>query len=350
MDTLTHSLIAFTEALAGGEQHELVQTIKAAYAAGASAGDLLATLGRVRLWPDDAPPLVLDRVRATIRATASLRESGPKRRAPVPDEEIVRRLNELLEAERASVEGAALLERVDAKGITDTELRRFREDAEAGCVGLRQAILRYGGHPSDRTGDFARKLAALQTEGDRLALSARGAAWVVKRLDTLLGMPLESETRAFLVELLEQHMEIVDACHRRAEELAAAPSPPYRDLSFAGLREAHDRLYYGLWRRAAATDRDVQRACFQLGRYLGVLAQEVHRARSLEARSYLAKARAAYATADPRVYGNAALLSLDKALSYAHSALNSLLFQYRAPCHDGRAFEACYEVVRGELM
>jgi hypothetical protein len=174
---------------------------------------------------------------------------------------------------------------------------------------------------------------------------ARGQAWVVKRLDVLLGMPLDPETQAFLTEMREEHLENIDACNRRAEELEAPPSLPYRDLSFASLRESHDRLYYGPWRSPEATDRDRQRAYFQLGRYLGVLAEEVQRARSVEARSYLAKARAAYTKADPEAYGGEALRSLDNALSYAHTALNALLRQYRAPIHDPRDFEAFYDIV-----
>jgi len=53
------------------------------------------------------------------------------------------------------------------------------------------------------------------------------------------------------------------------------------------------------WRGPAPTAQDAKRAYFQLGRYLGVLADEVQRARSIEARRYLTKARAAYAKADP---------------------------------------------------
>jgi hypothetical protein len=188
-------------------------------------------------------------------------------------------------------------------------------------------------------------VAALATEGERLNLMARGQAWVAKRLDVLLGMPLDEETRTFLAEMREEHLENIDACNRRAEELSAPPSPPYRDLEFAGLREAHDRLYYGTWRSPNATDRDHRRAYFQLGRYLGLIADEVQRARSIEARTYLSKARKAYGTADPEAHGEAALRSLDNALSYAHSALNALLRHYRAPAHTPSEFETFYDVV-----
>jgi hypothetical protein len=142
-----------------------------------------------------------------------------------------------------------------------------------------------------------------------------------------------------------QHLENIEACNRRAEEVCAPPSPPYRELPFAQLREAHDRLYYGAWRTPTATLQDYQRGYYQLGRYLDMLAEEVQRARSVEARRALARARTAHAKADPEVDRGDVIRSLDNSLSYAHSALNALLRQYRAPSHDPHDFESLYDVV-----
>lgn len=231
------------------------------------------------------------------------------------------------------------------------------------------------GHPPVRGAivgpdrDFGHKVAGLRSEGECLNLMARGQAWVVKRLDALLGMHLDEETRTFLAEMREEHLENIDACNRRAEELSAPPSLPYRDLPFARLREAPDRLYFGPrrsplvmdegeiplqpdlhrycgpWRGSVATTRYSQRAYFQLGRHLRDLADEVQRARSIEARRYLAKARRAYAAVVPETAGEGAPRDLDNALSYAHSALNALLHHYRASAHDPREFESFYDVV-----
>lgn len=277
--------------------------------------------------------------------TPTALEPRGHRRAPVPDEEIVRRLNELLEAERAGVEAAAALKKSDTGGLTGADVKKFGDDEAWACAGLTRAILQYGGVPSERTGDFGRKVAALESEGERLSLMARGQAWVAKRLDALLAMPLDKETRAFLAEMREQHLENIEACNRRAEELEAPPSAPYRPLPLARLREAHDRLYFGRWRTPGATERDLQRTYFQLGRYLGALAEEVQRSRSVEARRSLTKARRAYAKADPQIHGEGAIRSLDNALSFAHSALNGLLQQSRMPTHDPAEFEGFYDVV-----
>ena len=259
-------------------------------------------------------------------------------------QEILDRLNELLEAERAGVELATKLATAASKGYAAGELKKFMEDEAWACTGLRHAILKYGGTPSERTSDFAQKVLALPTEGEQLKLLARGQAWVVKRIDVLLQMGLDPETTAFLREMREQHLENVDACNRRADELAAPPSPPYRDLPFARLREAHDQLFFGAWRGSSATVRDLQRAYHQIGRYLGVLSTEVRQSRSTEAKTHLAKALEALGQVDPEAYAEGALGYLDSALSYCHDALDFLLRHYRVPPHDPRGFDVFYDV------
>lgn len=258
--------------------------------------------------------------------------------------EIVDRLNELLECERAGVEAALGLSTSAAPGFTHGELKKFAEDEGWACGGLRKAILRYGGTPSERTGEFAQKVTALGSEGERVSLLARGQAWVVKRIEILLTKELDPETRAFLAEMREQHLENIEACHRRADELQAPPGPPYRGLPFAHLREAHDRLYYGAWRSPAATPRDFQRAYRRLGRYLDALAQEIERSRSAEGRKSLEKAREMFARVDPELSTPDATVHLDNTLSHAHKALNALLRQYRMPTHDPGAFGGFYDV------
>lgn len=257
--------------------------------------------------------------------------------------EIIHGLNELLECERAGVEVAMRLATSQARGFTEGELKKFAEDEGWACGGLRKAILRFGGTPSERTGDFAVKVMALPTEGERASLLARGQAWVARRIEALLDRDLDPETRAFLVEMREQHLENIEACHRRAEELEAPPSPPYRGLPFAHLMEAHDRLYYGAWRRASATERDFERASRQIERYLGTLAQEIERSRSAEARKHLKKAEDALARINPNRM-DAFIRGLDNALSHAHHAINALLRQYRMPIHDSEAFAGFYDV------
>jgi hypothetical protein len=267
------------------------------------------------------------------------------RRDVMSQDEIVGRLNELLEAERAGVEAATGLATADLKSYTREDIRKFGEDEGWACSGLRRAIVRYGGILSSGSGDFGQRVMALESEGERLNLLARGQAWVVKRIDLLLAMELDSQTRAFLVEMRELHLQNLELCNRRAEEIAAPPSPPYRGLLYAHIQEAHDRLYYGPWRSASASPRDLQRAHHQLGRYLDALEREVGKTGSVEAKTYLDKAQGAYLRADPRSYPEAATLNLDNTLSYAHRALNCLLRGQGTPSHDPVAFESYYDMV-----
>jgi hypothetical protein len=260
-------------------------------------------------------------------------------------EEIVNRLNELLEAERAGVEAAAGLGSAGLKSYTRDDIRKFGEDEGWACSGLRRAIVRYGGIPSGGSGDFGRKVLALESEADRLSLLARGQAWVVKRIDALLALELDPHTRDFLVEMREIHLKNLDLCNRRAEEIAAPPSPPYRGLLYAHLQESHDRLYYGHWRSSSASVRDLRRAHHQLRSYLEALEREVSKAGLSQASQYLEKAHAAHLRADPRSYPDTAMLNLDHTLSYAHHALNCLLRRQGSPDHDPQMFESYYDIV-----
>ena len=230
------------------------------------------------------------------------------------------------------------------KAYTQEDLTKFREDEDRACSGLRKAIMRYGGQPSERSRDFAQKVMAHENERARLKLLARGQRWVVKRIDHLPVMELDPETRAFLQEMQELHLQNIRRCKLRAKELAAPPSAPYRGLLYAHLREAHDHLYYGPWRGFSASILDLQRAYHQLEEYLETLEGEVAEAGSAEAKTYLEKAQGAHLRADPRSYTDTAMLNLDHALAYAHHSLNCLLRREGALNHDPEAFQAFYDV------
>jgi hypothetical protein len=260
-------------------------------------------------------------------------------------QEIIDRLNELLESERAGVDVALGLAASDSPTFTHGEMRKFTEDEGWACGSLRKAILRYGGRPSDRTGPFASKVLALASEGERLSLMARGHIWMVRRIEALLALDPDPETRALLAEMREQHLENVEANQRRAEELEAPPGPYYRGLAFAHLCEGHDRIYYGGWRRPEATPLDFRRAYRQIDRYLGTLAQECKRSHCAEGEKHLAQALASFGRADPDVTAADSVLALDHALSYAHHALNALLREYRLPVHDPARFQAYHDAV-----
>jgi hypothetical protein len=260
-------------------------------------------------------------------------------------QEIIDRLNELLECERAGVEVALSLAASDAPTLTRGEMKKFAEDEGWACGSLRRAILRYGGRASERTGPFVGKVLALGDEGERVSLMARGHVWTVRRIEALLAMDLDPVTRAVLAEMRDQHLENVEAANRRAEELQAPPGLPYRGVGFSHLCEAHDRIYYGGWRSPAATLLDCRRAYRQIERYLGALAQECKRSQCEEGKRHLEKAEAFFEKVDPDVSAADGVIALDHALSYAHRTLNALLRQYRMPIHDPVRFQAFHDVI-----
>ncbi len=260
-------------------------------------------------------------------------------------QEIIDRLNELLEYERAGVEAAMGLATSSAPGFSHGELQKFAEDEGWACGGLRKAILRFDGRPSERTGTFAGRVLGVADEGERVSLLARGQSRVVVKIEALLAKELDPETRSFLNEMREQHLENLEACHRRAEELQAPPSPPYRGLAFGHLCETHDRIYYGGWRRPAAMPLDFRRAYRRIERFLDALAQECARSHDAEAGQLLEKAKASFAKAEPDMLTSEDTIALDHALSYGHHVLNALLRRYRMPRHDPADFQASYDVV-----
>ncbi len=162
---------------------------------------------------------------ALLRAAAHLgHEPGPQALAmwfrkgsaatSIPaSQEIIDRLNELLEAEWAGVEVAVKLASAEWQSYTPEDLRKFSEDEGWACSELRRAIVRHGGIPSPKMGGFAEKVLTLENEGERLELLIRGQMWVVKRIDQLLAMDLDPQTRAFLEEMREQHLENAHRCH-----------------------------------------------------------------------------------------------------------------------------------------
>jgi hypothetical protein len=135
-------------------------------------------------------------------------------------DEIIERLTELLVAERAGVEAAAIMLEGQPKGFVRNELEKIRLDESWSCAGLHRAIGAAGGVPSRNTGDFARKVAALTGFPERLRLMSRGQAWVVKRIDILLAADVEESTKRFLREMRAAHQHNIDWCDQVAEALA----------------------------------------------------------------------------------------------------------------------------------
>ncbi|MGH7815081.1 MAG: DUF6306 domain-containing protein [Candidatus Binataceae bacterium] len=115
-------------------------------------------------------------------------------------------LNLLLESERA---GVAALEMLLAEA-KHPELRRFlagsREVERRNADELADLIRANGGRPSDRTGPFAAKVAAMGTLREQLNLMARGQEWAARKTEQALALaPPAGAIRDYLAAMANRH-------------------------------------------------------------------------------------------------------------------------------------------------
>lgn len=120
-------------------------------------------------------------------------------------------LNLLLESERA---GVVALDEL-GRQVEQEELQRFvgaaLKDEAANVARLKNLIRTEGGRPSERTGPFAEKIAALDSIRDRLNLLARGQSWVAKKVEAALELaPLSGPIHDYLQQMANHHRHEVE--------------------------------------------------------------------------------------------------------------------------------------------
>jgi hypothetical protein len=137
---------------------------------------------------------------------------------PLRDDEIVARLNDLLEGERAGAQGLHELAKRHAGDVASL-LDSVARDEGRFCVMLRRHITRLGGEPSDKTGVFYDKLMGKLTFASQLKLLDRGQGAVVTMLDEILSRLDDAELAGDLREMREVHVVNI----RRCAEVDAGP-------------------------------------------------------------------------------------------------------------------------------
>ena len=120
---------------------------------------------------------------------------------------------------------------------------------------------------------------------------------------------------------------------------------PYRGRGYSELRAAHDRIYFGKWRKMDSTTADIRRAYNQIGRHLKTIGRVLETKDLPAANRDLGKAVEAYHAGDPAGESPNALRFLDHALSYAHMAIDDLLHEEGLPPHDPMEFSKWYDAV-----
>jgi hypothetical protein len=122
----------------------------------------------------------------------------------------------------------------------------------------------------------------------------------------------------------------------------AGKKPPYTELGLGGIREIHDRVYFGRWRREDATENDLQGARRHLSEFVDLLVREAASNPPPDQRDYLDKTLAAFQDVQTR-QGSEFLLAINNVLSYGHRLLNFLLRARGEPNHVSRDFAKYHE-------
>lgn len=138
------------------------------------------------------------------------------------DSRLEEKLNLLLESERA---GVLALEELENE-VAQDELRRFlagsREEEARNVHDLEKLIRDEGGKPSQKTGPFASKVAALGTVRERLGLLARGQEWVARKTEEALALaPEHGAIHDYLSAMANRHRAEVE--WGRAEVIRLLP-------------------------------------------------------------------------------------------------------------------------------
>ncbi len=131
-------------------------------------------------------------------------------------------LNLLLESERA---GVLALDEL-ASEVEQDELRRFlagsREEEARNVRELESLIRDNRGTPSDKTGPFAAKVAALPTVRERLSLLSHGQEWVARKTEEALALaPAGGAIHDYLAAMANRHRAEVE--WGRAEVIRMLP-------------------------------------------------------------------------------------------------------------------------------
>ncbi|MEG0974731.1 MAG: nitronate monooxygenase [Comamonas sp.] len=124
--------------------------------------------------------------------------------------ELIKRLNELLEAERAGVRVTVQTLAQVQDPATRSLIDSVHRDEVQWCTMLLHAIRTMDGKSSNRTGDFFEKAMAIADVGERLAFLNRGQGWVAKKLREILPMVDDATLSHSLTRMLDAHVANLD--------------------------------------------------------------------------------------------------------------------------------------------
>ncbi len=125
-----------------------------------------------------------------------------------------------------------------------------------------------------------------------------------------------------------------------------APSEcPYSTTPYPELCSLHDKIYFGKWRKMDAEAFDVRRAYERIARLLSLVKEAAIHEEARAAREHIEKSYAELAKADTDAEPFISVKFLDRALSYAHHAINDLLRKKGARLHNPADYERHYNTI-----
>ena len=125
-------------------------------------------------------------------------------------------LNLLLECERAGAKALRHFQTLEPPPELAVALPALVGDEARYCAGLSRHIVRLGGAPSRRTGEFFDTVRAATGWPARLDLLVRGQRWVAKRIAERLPQCADAELAEFLTEMHATHLVNVAEAERIA--------------------------------------------------------------------------------------------------------------------------------------
>ena len=144
---------------------------------------------------------------------------------PEQPSDIIAFLDLMLECERAGAKALRRFEQMAPPKLVATALPRLFDDEARYCAGLSQQILRLGGLPGRRTGDFLEKILSAESWLTRFDLLVRGQRWVARRIEEQLPLIEDPELKDFLSEMLATHQTNVKEAQSIADGLAKLTPP-----------------------------------------------------------------------------------------------------------------------------
>ena len=136
-------------------------------------------------------------------------------------EELIDLLNRLLEAERSGVRAVSGMLKPLPDGELKEGLKKAKGDEARYVAGLHALLKQLGVVPSEKVGDFADKLMAIDEIVEQLKFLNRGQGWVVRKIEALLPRLSDQAMRDFFTEMLDTHRKNIAWAEKMIEQIVA---------------------------------------------------------------------------------------------------------------------------------